>query len=122
MTAVFCGWRCAVSWNSWPRLIGSDSVQSNPIVVCYIGISRATMSPKSKAVLAMVFTVGGGLMAIVMVSGIVYEQVQRAKDREQFPQIGRSVDIGGRTLNLYCSGTGSPAVILESGATWPFFD
>ena len=70
----------------------------------------------------MVFTVGGSLLSIALVSGLVYEQVQRAKDREQFPQIGRSVDIGGRTLNLYCSGTGSPAVILQSGATWPFFD
>jgi len=31
------------------------------------------------------------------------------------------VDIGGQVLNLYCSGTGGPAVIFESGATWPFY-
>ena len=57
-----------------------------------------------------------------MVSGILYEQVERARDRERFPPIGRPVDIGGRTLNIYCSGAGQPAVILESGATWPFYN
>lgn len=64
---------------------------------------------------------GSGLLAIAVVSGILYEQVERARDRERFPPIGRPVDIGGRTLNIYCSGAGQPAVILESGATWPFY-
>ena len=35
-----------------------------------------------------------------------------------FPKIGRSIDIGGRTLNIDCTGAGQPAVILESGANW----
>jgi hypothetical protein len=30
-----------------------------------------------------------------------------------YPQVGRSVDIGGRSLNIYCSGDGSPTVVLE---------
>jgi pimeloyl-ACP methyl ester carboxylesterase len=47
--------------------------------------------------------------------GYVYEEVGRRRDRKRLPQIGRSVDIGGRTLNIYCSGEGSPAVILDSG-------
>jgi pimeloyl-ACP methyl ester carboxylesterase len=64
--------------------------------------------------------IGAGVFAIALVSGLLYEQVQRARDREQFPQIGRSVDIGGRMLNIYCSGTGQPAVILERGAPWTF--
>jgi hypothetical protein len=61
---------------------------------------------------------GAGIFAFAVVSGILYEQSQRARDRERFPQIGRSIDIGGRTLNIDCAGAGQPAVILESGANW----
>jgi pimeloyl-ACP methyl ester carboxylesterase len=64
---------------------------------------------------------GAGLVALALATGVVFEQVQRARDRERLPQIGRSVDIGGRTLNLFCSGTGQPAVIFASGASWPFY-
>jgi hypothetical protein len=60
-----------------------------------------------------------GAIAIGLITGLPYEQAQRARDRELFPQVGRSVDIGGRTLNIYCSGAGQPAVIFESGAPWP---
>jgi hypothetical protein len=42
--------------------------------------------------------IGAGAIAIALVSGLPYEQAQRARDRELFPQVGRSVDIGGRTL------------------------
>ncbi|HXY52782.1 MAG TPA: hypothetical protein VEI01_25275 [Terriglobales bacterium] len=46
----------------------------------------------------------------------VYEQIGRGQDsRHQF-RIGRSVYIGDRSLNIDCSGSGSPTVILESGA------
>src|ERR1022692_3860793 len=65
--------------------------------------------------------VGTGVFAIAVLSGLLYEQGQRARDREQFPPIGRSVDIGGRMLNIYCSGVGRPAVILERGAPWTFY-
>jgi pimeloyl-ACP methyl ester carboxylesterase len=65
---------------------------------------------------ALIF--GAGIFVIGLVSGLLYEQAQRARDRENFPQVGRSVDIGGRMLNIYCLGAGQPAVILESGANW----
>jgi hypothetical protein len=55
--------------------------------------------------------------------GIAYEQIGEWRDRRRFPQIGRSVDIGGRSLNIDCLGEGSPTVILESdfavaGISW----
>jgi pimeloyl-ACP methyl ester carboxylesterase len=59
------------------------------------------------------------LIAAAVVSGIVYEQLGRRRDRRRLPQIGRSVDIGGRSLNISCSGTGGPAVIFESGGDGP---
>jgi alpha/beta hydrolase fold len=65
--------------------------------------------------------VGAGVLAIALVSGFVYEEVGRARDREQFPPIGRSIDLGGRTLTIDCSGQGGPAVILAAGAPWAFY-
>jgi pimeloyl-ACP methyl ester carboxylesterase len=59
------------------------------------------------------------LIAAVLVAGIIHEQIGRRSDRARFPQIGRSVDIGGRTLNIFCSGAGAPAVIFESGGPGP---
>ena len=68
----------------------------------------------------VVLVVLGVLLIIVIVTVVTYEQVGRRRDRERLPQIGRSVDIGGRTLNIYCSGAGRLPVILESGASAGF--
>ncbi len=57
--------------------------------------------------------------ALLLLTGFVYEQIGEWRDRRDFPQIGRSVDIGGRSLNLYCSGTGSPTVVFDSGSGLP---
>jgi pimeloyl-ACP methyl ester carboxylesterase len=58
-------------------------------------------------------------IALALVAGILYEQIGRRRDRARFPQIGRSVDIGGRSLNVFCSGAGAPPVIFESGGPGP---
>ncbi len=76
------------------------------------------MSAKLRSAALAAAIIGAGAIVIALASGLLYEQAQRARDREHFPQIGRSVDIGGRMLNVYCSGAGQPAVILESGADW----
>ncbi|MBV9157171.1 MAG: alpha/beta fold hydrolase [Acidobacteriaceae bacterium] len=51
---------------------------------------------------------------ILALTGFAYEQFGERRDRARFPRIGRLVDIGGRSLNIYCSGEGSPTIILES--------
>jgi pimeloyl-ACP methyl ester carboxylesterase len=61
----------------------------------------------------------GLLLLVALIVGFIYEEIGRRRDRERIPQIGRSIDIGGRSLNIYCSGTGSPAVILSTGAAQP---
>lgn len=53
------------------------------------------------------------LLAALVVSGVVYEQLGEWRDRRRYPRIGHAVDIGGRKLNLYCSGEGAPSVIVE---------
>jgi pimeloyl-ACP methyl ester carboxylesterase len=60
-------------------------------------------------------TLLGFAMICALVSGLVYERLGERRDRQRLPQIGRSVDIGGRSLNIYCSGEGSPAVIFDAG-------
>jgi len=60
-------------------------------------------------------------LAILIAAGVGYEQVERGRDRARFPQVGRSVDIGGRSLNIYCFGEGAPTVVLESDALTPGF-
>jgi pimeloyl-ACP methyl ester carboxylesterase len=59
------------------------------------------------------------VIAVILLSGMIYEQLGRWQDRKRLPQIGRSVDIGGRTLNISCAGSGGPAVIFESGGDAP---
>lgn len=62
-------------------------------------------------------------MLVLILSGTVYETIGERQDRKRYPQIGRSVDIGGRTLNIYCSGEGGPSVVFDtyghmSGYSW----
>jgi len=55
-----------------------------------------------------------GLVIVALAAlGFVYEKVAESRDRKRYPQVGTSVDIGGRKLNIYCSGEGAPAVIFE---------
>src|SRR5918996_2959736 len=54
------------------------------------------------------------IMALVAVAG-GYETVSGALD-EDFPRPGQLIDVGGHSLHLNCSGSGSPTVILEPGA------
>lgn len=56
-------------------------------------------------------------LVVLILAGIVYERVGERLDRRRFPRGGHSVDMGGRTLNVDCSGEGSPAVIFVSGAS-----
>lgn len=60
------------------------------------------------------------LVVLALLGGFTYEQIGRARDVSQLPaRIGQAVDIGGRTLNLNCSGQGTPTVILEPGGNSP---
>lgn len=71
--------------------------------------------------------IGFGLKAltaavlVAALAGSTYERLGQRRDRQRLPQVGRSVDIGGRTLNIYCSGEGAPAVIFDSGNGDPGF-
>jgi pimeloyl-ACP methyl ester carboxylesterase len=57
------------------------------------------------------------LVAVVLVGALLYEHIGAWRDSRVLKQIGRSVDIGGRTLNIHCTGDGSPTVVFVSGRT-----
>ena len=59
------------------------------------------------------------LLVVLLLAGITYEQIGERQDRKRFPQVGQSFDIGGRSLNIYCSGEKGPAVILDTGGSLP---
>lgn len=65
-------------------------------------------------------TILASMLLVLMVAGVVYEEVGERRDKKRFAQIGRSVDIGGRSLNIHCTGEGSPTVVLEGavGYRW----
>jgi pimeloyl-ACP methyl ester carboxylesterase len=56
-----------------------------------------------------------GIMIACAVFGMVDEAISAPGDAARYPMPGQLIDIGGYSLHLYCTGEGSPTVILESG-------
>lgn len=58
-------------------------------------------------------------MIVLIAAGIVFERFSEWRDRKELPEIGQAFDIGGRSMNIYCVGGGSPTVIFEGNAGVP---
>lgn len=56
-----------------------------------------------------------GLLVVFALMGASYQSVETRVDARQFPQVGKSVGVGGYSLNINCTGQGIPTTILESG-------
>ncbi|MFZ0212483.1 MAG: alpha/beta hydrolase [Candidatus Acidiferrales bacterium] len=59
------------------------------------------------------------IVCTAAIAGATYELICEHNDARRFPQEGRSVDVGGFRLNIHCTGTGAPPVILDSGLGIP---
>jgi pimeloyl-ACP methyl ester carboxylesterase len=55
-----------------------------------------------------------GLLLLAVI-GAIYQAVSTARDMRRFPPPGKLVDVGGYRLHLYCTGAGSPTVVLDTG-------
>jgi pimeloyl-ACP methyl ester carboxylesterase len=64
---------------------------------------------------------GGILAAVVLLIAFVVEHIAAWRDSRVLTQVGRSVDIGGRRLNINCAGDGRPTVVLVGARTSPGF-
>jgi len=77
---------------------------------------------KLKAIGRRVMRIIGTLIVIIALlggSGFVYQFASETRDNQQYPPLGQMVDVGGYRLHLYCTGQGSPTVVLESGLGGP---
>jgi pimeloyl-ACP methyl ester carboxylesterase len=54
------------------------------------------------------------MLALAAVGG-GYEVVSEAVDANAYPMPGQLIDVGGHSLHLNCTGSGSPTVVLEPG-------
>jgi pimeloyl-ACP methyl ester carboxylesterase len=69
-----------------------------------------------KRILKWVAIAIGGCLALLLVVGAVWEQVERWQVATAYPAPGRLVYIGGgRRIQIECRGTGSPTVVFETG-------
>ncbi len=57
------------------------------------------------------------VFAVLLVAsmGAAYETVSEAAEPNAFPMAGQLIDVGGHSLHLSCTGSGSPTVVLEPG-------
>lgn len=56
-----------------------------------------------------------GLFIVLLIVGVIYENLGRRNAAQNFPPPGKLVDIGGRHIQLDCRGSGSPTVVFQSG-------
>jgi pimeloyl-ACP methyl ester carboxylesterase len=57
------------------------------------------------------------VLAVLMIAAIGggYQTVRESLDAKAYPPPGQLIDVGGHQLHLYCTGSGSPTVVLEPG-------
>jgi len=70
------------------------------------------MRPTFRRIALFGLTAVAALVVLLAMIGFIYEQLGRNREAQHRFRVGRAVDIGGRALNIDCSGEGSPAVIL----------
>lgn len=54
-------------------------------------------------------------VAILLISGVIYQNQAVADDMENYPPLGVMIDVGEFEMHLYCEGEGSPTIVFESG-------
>jgi pimeloyl-ACP methyl ester carboxylesterase len=75
---------------------------------------RPSRGRTSRWLLTVALTIAG-VLTLALLAGASYQLIGLRIDARRFPQVGKSVDIGGYKININCSGQGSPTVILEAG-------
>jgi pimeloyl-ACP methyl ester carboxylesterase len=60
--------------------------------------------------------VSAAVLVFILLAGATYQGVATALERREFPRPGGLVSVGDHQLHIYCTGTGSPTVVLEAPA------
>jgi pimeloyl-ACP methyl ester carboxylesterase len=67
-----------------------------------------------KRILKWVAIAIGGCLALLLVAGAAWDQIERRHVVATYHAPGRLVDIGGRRMQIECRGTRSPTVVFET--------
>ena len=57
-----------------------------------------------------------GAITILLISGVIFQQVSLMQDARNYPPPGDLIDAGGHRLHLHCIGEGEPTLIVDTGA------
>src|SRR5262249_20572517 len=96
-----------------PLVLRDDSVYSPE--ERYVDVINAPPPPTFRARFKAAAMRAAIVTGIALTAGILYEQISRRVYPPPPHSIGTLVDIGGRSLNIYCVGEGTPTVVFESG-------
>ncbi|WP_406048736.1 alpha/beta fold hydrolase [Kribbella sp. NBC_00889] len=75
-----------------------------------VRIRRQLRSPSKRWLLYPVIA----MLALASIGG-GYETLREAADATAYPMPGQLIDVGGHSLHLSCTGSGTPTVVLEAG-------
>jgi pimeloyl-ACP methyl ester carboxylesterase len=93
-----------LSWVWPPTLLGL-------VIWMIVRVRRQLRSRSGRLLLYPVIAI----LALASLGG-GYETVREALDARAYPMPGQLIDVGGHSLHLHCTGSGSPTVVLEPGA------
>ncbi len=71
-------------------------------------------NPDSRIRIKALSKILGVLFLLLLLAGLIFEKIGRRLDRHRYSQIGHSVSLGDRTLNIFCSGEGTPTVVFDA--------
>jgi pimeloyl-ACP methyl ester carboxylesterase len=57
----------------------------------------------------------GAVLSLICLAGVIYQTFSERRDLHDHPIPGELVSVGPYELHIYCTGSGAPAVILDSG-------
>jgi pimeloyl-ACP methyl ester carboxylesterase len=77
--------------------------------------NSGSRSPSPRRLFRRIVLILVVLLVILAAAGFLYENISEARDRRFNPMEGQLVDVGGRKMHIYCVGTGTPTVVLDSG-------
>ena len=60
--------------------------------------------------------IGGAILVFIVLAGATYQGVATALERREYPRPGGLVEVGDHQLHIYCTGRGTPTVVLEAPA------
>jgi pimeloyl-ACP methyl ester carboxylesterase len=63
-----------------------------------------------------------GVLLVAAVFGASYEVLSRNREQALYKPHGQLVDVGGYRLHLYCTGQGSPTVVLDFGVDGSYLE